>query len=665
MFRPTEMRKLRLVVLARDVPAVTAALGRLGVLHLRSSVEESGGLLQPESTEGELKRIRELSQRLEGLCERLGVDDGAGPEQPAFVPGPPEQIEALINTVERQAAGRLARYEQCESALADAEEILRELEPYKSVRWPLQKLADSLFVSVRVGTADRAAAADLRASMPDGILLLPLGEEPTDPAEPVHLMGLSTRRRRFAMETVLQEHGFQERPVPTWEEKSPADVYVEALRRRVQLQERIRQLRQELEAIGRPFADRLRQARRSLAVQEKLYEAQRNFGSTWATSVISGWLPAPSVPRLTEAVLEVTGGQAVLEVSEPTPEEIQQGLVPSEVELPKWLAPFARLVHGYGVAAYTEIEPTVLFAVSFLLMFGVMFGDAGHGLCLVIIGLVVRRYLKGEAARDGAYVLSVAGATATLFGTFFQGAFFGFSLKELGFPFTLDYEPLRLGAGAESGGHMTHYLMAAIVFGIVVISLGIILNIVNRLRRRDYAAMVLGRFGLVGMIFYWGSLGLGLKLAVAGAGASDPWVAAAVVVLPLLVLAFHEPIQALLGRSRPIWTQNPVLGVFTGLVEAVETVTVYLSNTLSFLRVAAFALSHAALCFTIFVVQRLVGELPGGPVWSVGVFVTGTAVIIGLEGLVVIIQIIRLEYYEFFTKFFAGNGVRYEPFRLE
>jgi V/A-type H+-transporting ATPase subunit I len=90
-----------------------------------------------------------------------------------------------------------------------------------------------------------------------------------------------------------------------------------------------------------------------------------------------------------------------------------------------------------------------------------------------------------------------------------------------------------------------------------------------------------------------------------------------------------------------------------------------MSNTFSFLRVAAFALSHAALCYTIFVLQELVAEVPGGPVLSAAVFVVGTAVLIGLEGLIVTIQIMRLEYYEFFTKFFTGGGVRYEPFKLD
>jgi V/A-type H+-transporting ATPase subunit I len=89
------------------------------------------------------------------------------------------------------------------------------------------------------------------------------------------------------------------------------------------------------------------------------------------------------------------------------------------------------------------------------------------------------------------------------------------------------------------------------------------------------------------------------------------------------------------------------------------------ANTFSFLRVAAFALSHAALSYIVFVLQDIVSGLPGAFLWSPIVFVIGTAVILALEGLIVTIQILRLEYYEFFTKFFRAEGTRYEPFRLE
>jgi V/A-type H+-transporting ATPase subunit I len=439
------------------------------------------------------------------------------------------------------------------------------------------------------------------------------------------------------------------------------------LARRQQLEGRISALQRELRARGRPHAAELQQAAAALEMQRKILSAQQQFGTTWATAVISGWVPTEKVDQLRVAVDEVTGGQTVIEVERPGEEDIQAGRVPSYVVNSPFLAPFERLVRGYGVASYTELEPTVLFAVTFLLMFGLIFGDLGHGLCLLALGLLVRRRAAQGPLRDLGHVVAAAGGASMLFGAFFQGSFFGKSLAEMGFPLTLGLEPLSLEEGAADAAtrEVVRYLLLSLALGIALISVGAVLNVVNRLRRGDLEEGLLGRFGVTGLVFYWGALAIGVKLAVAGRSAADTWLVAGLVVVPLALVALREPLYGLLSRGRAAWSEGTVMGLMGGLIEALETVMVYSANTFSFLRVAAFALSHCALSYTIFVLLGLVGELPGGPVWSAIVFVAGTAFVIGLEGLIVGIQVVRLEYYEFFTKFFRGEGLRYDPFRLQ
>lgn len=664
MFSPVAMRKARIFVLERQAERVARALGRLGVMHLRSSVEEAGGELQPEEVGDEIQRCRALRDRLGRVMDLLEVAEAE--RVPAGSRISVEETDTLVRLLESQVSSQSEQLAELAQALADTEDILSELAPYRDVRAPLSRLAESAFLDLRAGRATPMQLAEIRSAMPDGVLLIPLGQDVAAPGEPAELMVVSSRRRRFAAETVLNECGFEEKQVPPYREETPAAVYARAEGKKNALQERIAELRRLLRGIGRRHADELGRAARALAVQLKLLEAQQNFGTTWATAVISGWVPAAQVDELRRAVMEVTGGQAVVEIREPDAEDIEGGRVPSHVVQSRFLAPFQKLVHGYGVASYTEIEPTLMFAVTFLLMFGIIFGDLGHGLCLLAVGLLTRKFARGAAARDVGYVIAVAGVAGMLFGTFFQGSLFGKSLADLGFPLTLGFEPIRFeGEGAGAPEHVVRYLVLAMALGVALISLGTIVNIVNRLRSGDYAGGLLGRFGLAGIIFYWGALGLATKLVVVGAGALDLWLAVLVIGLPLLVLVLHEPIYALLTHRRPLWGGSPLMGFFQGLIEAMEAVMVYLANTFSFLRVAAFALSHAALCFTVFVLQRLVNDLPGGFIWSAAVFIFGTAVIIALEGLIVAVQIMRLEYYEFFTKFFRGEGVRYEPFRLE
>ena len=664
MLRAAAMKKVRMCILERDMDRVTKALGELGALHLVSSVEESEGRLEAEHLDQEVARCRDLLERARRLAERMAVETPEAPSVGDLKNGT-DEAERLVGALEGETAALAERVESLEQALGDTEEIVRELAPFRDVDSPLSRLADSTFLEVRAGAVPLDRFAAMREAMPAGTLVIPLDlEEAERGLGPVMFLAVGSRRRRFAMETVLGQHGFEQKRLPAYEERSPRAICAEAAARRRELQERLRGPRGELLAAGQRWATELRRSIGCLTVRLTMLEAQQQFGATWAMAVISGWVPAERAGDLREALLAAAQGRAVVELFEPDARDIEEGRVPSSLTQNRWLAPFERLVRGFGVAGYTEIEPTLMFAASFLLLFGLIFGDLGHGLCLMAVGLFVRRKARSLVIRDGGYVAAASGLAAAAFGLFFQGRFFGLSLGKMGFPLTLGFEPIRLGSDAAgAGGHVVRYVLLAMGFGMIFISLGVVLNVINRLRNGDYEAALLGRFGAAGIAFYWGVAAVALKLATRP-GPWDGWLAAGLVGVPLALVALREPLYGIAAGRRPLWADGPVVGLFEGLVHAMEAAMTYLANTCSFMRVAAFALSHAVLCFTILVLRELVADLPGGPLWSALVFVVGTATVIGLEGLIVVIQIVRLEYYEFFTKFFRGEGLQYRPFSL-
>jgi V/A-type H+-transporting ATPase subunit I len=666
MLKPAAMLKARIVVLERDVEPLATALGALGVVHLKSSVDESGGQLRPEKIGERLKRCGQLMDRLQTLMQVLLVEaprEAAGAAAPAMSV---DDSERLIATLEAEVAGRVKDLEAARTGLSETTELLLELEPYREVSAALAPLLGSDLLDVRPGRVAADRLGDLLSALPEGALALPISTPRTgDKKQPVDVLIVGGRRRRFELETLLEDQAVERRTMPALGDKSPAEAHLEALGKVAALRQQADDVQRDLGATGRAYAGAFQQAHSALAVQASVYEAAQSFGATWATAIVSGWVPAEREGDLRRTVSDVTHGQCVVETTPPTAEEIAGGLVPSYMPYSWLLSPFRRLVHGYGVAAYTEFEPTILFTISFLLMFGIMFGDLGQGLILVAAGLAIKKLSRSAPARDIGHVILFAGLSSALFGAFVQGTLFGKSLVEMGFRYTLGFEAINFGGeSGGGGGHIMHYLLLALLLGITLMSLGMVLNVANRLRNRDYVGGVLDHFGVVGMVFYWGVLALVAKMVVYGAGPLDVWVGAVVIVVPLVLITVHHPLEALLHGHRPVWEQSPFMELFEGAIGAAETVMVYMANTFSFLRVAAFALSHAALCFTIFVLMRLVHNLPGSPVWSAIIFVVGTAVIIGLEGLIVTVQVLRLEYYEFFTKFFGGGGLPYKPFRL-
>jgi V/A-type H+-transporting ATPase subunit I len=282
-------------------------------------------------------------------------------------------------------------------------------------------------------------------------------------------------------------------------------------------------------------------------------------------------------------------------------------------------------------------------------MFGLMFGDVGHGAVLLVGALLVRRWVTSRTVKDFAFVLAVCGGASILVG-FLYGSVFG-------------YEDIIKAWWLQPMQDKEELLKVVLGFGIGMISLGLIINIINRISERRYFEGLLSQYGVVGFIFYWGAIGLALRYFEEGAQAVSGGQVLLFVGLPLLLLIFREPLHMLFTR-RPATAGSVAGAVLGGVMDVLEAVISFLANTVSFIRVGAFALSHAGLCLATFAVADLVRQSAGGTFWAWVVILCGNAIILVLEGLVVTIQTVRLEYYEFFSKFFSGEGRAFQPLSL-
>jgi V/A-type H+-transporting ATPase subunit I len=283
-------------------------------------------------------------------------------------------------------------------------------------------------------------------------------------------------------------------------------------------------------------------------------------------------------------------------------------------------------------------------------MFGIMFGDVGHGAVLLTLGWLVSRRAKDP------------GDTMALFGRL--GAYCGASSIVFGFLFgsVFGVENLLPHLWMKPMDNVMYAFKVVIYYGIAVITLGIALNVFNSIRTRNFAGLFFDHAGLVVAALYWAGI-----VAVSVFLSNKPLPKALLflgVGLPVIVLFLKEPLIAVARRKKVHFENGVGMYIFESFLEVMEILTGYLSNTVSFIRVAAFSLAHVGLFIAVFSLAGMVRGASGGAVYAVLIQFFGNIGIIALEGLIVTIQAIRLEYYEFFGKFFFGGGMEYKPIGL-
>ena len=649
-FRPARMQRVDIVVLAKDERPVTSALGRLGILHLvEIGAEEAGGALKRPDIGGGLEKCRALLLELDFVREKLGLTALPPAAAPAHEP-----ISALADRVAAIGKRADALGEEREKVEAESEEVqdeLARLEALDHLTVPLSRLAGSSFLHFAVGVIKPRDLLRLReAAAGEDFLLLGRPDGP----DTSRLIGISSRKGRFALDTLLRRYNFEGQDLSALPKGTPAEVIATLTRRADGLREKHGKLAQQRQALADAAAPDIAALERSLRLELALLEAQLNFVRSSSAYVIRGWLPASVLPGVSQELLDVTGGRMILQVREPGETGTPPAEVPVLMKNNRFLKPFEALVRGVGVPQYDEIEPTPFVALSFLIMYGIMFGDVGQGIVLAAVGFMMRRKSRDSGLRDIGAVVCYAGLAGVLGGFFYDTAF--------GRPMRL-YEPLLSPENPEDAAMV---LGLPILFGILLISLGVILNIINKLRMRDVLPGIVDRFGVMGIVFYWGALALAAHGALSGSIAVGPAVIV-LLALPLAVIFLRGPIFRRLRRSkeRAEEEEGIVATAIHGGIEVLDTLTAFLANTVSFARVGAFALAHAGLCMAVYVIAEQAYKLPLGVLWSVLVIVLGNILVIALEGLVVFVQCLRLEYYEFFGKFFGGSGKKYKPFRIE
>lgn len=363
--------------------------------------------------------------------------------------------------------------------------------------------------------------------------------------------------------------------------------------------------------------------------------------------ILCGWMAEDDVKKFLK---EVEPDESLFVVVEDDKTKFF-GEPPTKLDNPKFFKPFELFVKMYGLPAHNEMDPTVFIALTYTFIFGWMFGDVGQGICLFIGGSLLYKYKKMALAG----IIAIAGVFSTFFGFMF-GSIFGFE----GVITARWLHPMTAMSNLPFIGTLNTVFIVAIVFGMLMILLTMILHIHNALRAHDTESAFFDANGVAGFVFYL-SLVAVIFLFMLEKSMPATIILIVMFVIPLLLIVLKEPITHKI-QKKTFKPESMGMFIVEGLFELFETLLSYFSNTLSFVRIGAFAISHAAM---MEVVLMLAGAEEGFAAMGVGNWIgviIGNLFVCGMEGLIVGIQVLRLEYYELFSRFYKGTGREFQPY---
>ena len=378
-----------------------------------------------------------------------------------------------------------------------------------------------------------------------------------------------------------------------------------------------------------------------LYTMQRVYDVCKGRGEVSGMFVLSGWIPADTLAAIKKTVEEEAPMTTIM--AEETRDMTYSGIrIPTLLQNNPLFRAFQDIVSMYSLPSYGEIDPSPIVAISFILFFGFMFGDIGHGLMIFLGAMFMVK--KGLMKRSFGLVIKSASVSSMVFGALY-GSVFGM-------------ENIVPALWLSPMHDTNKLLIIAICLGVFMISLGLILNMIKQYRAKDFGRLLFDGQGLAGLVLYWTTAELA---AIYMSGTKIPDSTAYLMWsgkgLMILLMIFRDILARYLLRQKSDEDESVVLNLF----EIMHALMSFVSNTASFVRLAAFALNHVGLSMAVIMLSDMVHSLPGGIVMKGIILVVGNIVIVCLEGLIVFIQTLRLEYYEFFGKFYKGGGSEFKP----
>lgn len=570
-------------------------------------------------------KIKEALKQCENLLNKVGVQYSKKWNL--------ETIENSVDKIYEDITNLSTSYDECIKIIDNNEkeneankEKINEISRLEELDINIKKLYDLEFVKFRYGSIPKRNLEEIKREIENlNCILLCIKEE----KDVDWIMYFTTEEYVGNIDGIFNIQKFERELLPDDLLKTPKE-YIANLKEQIRQKEfNNNEIYQRIEKIKRRASTAVLGYYRELQTYDKIntikkyivHDQNNNF-------YIATWISKEDLKQVESKLKQMKEVDYVIEDDENPPTKLKNY---------KLIKPFEELVKMYGMPKKGEIDPTLFVAFTTFIMFGFMFGDVGHGLVFLVLGILL--LLKRQKVYGT--ILFSGGISAILFGILY-GSVFG---KE-------DIiKPLLI----SPMNNITTMLIYGISVGTIFILMAMILNVVNGIRNNDLKKIFFSENGIVGIILYIFALSNVAFFFVKGKLLVPKNIIIIFSIALILIIMFNEPIMQFIEKKKEKMNTPFVEKIF----EIIEMMLAFLSNTISFLRLAAFAINHAGLCMAVYLLANMVSLGAG----NIIITIIGNIIVLVLEGLIVGIQTLRLEYYELFSRFYDGSGSEFKPIK--
>lgn len=611
-------------------------------IHLENTLKELSDIrtLKPYTSPDPYKP---LSQRIDDLLQLSPTEQNAAAIEPRSLDF--DYIKRLVEQVEHDVKTEQEKLQEVNQEITQLTTDFNKYEPFEKIDYPLDDILIMKKVKFRFGRFTLLNYHKYKKYIENMVPAIFIPSKKVDGY--VYGAYFTSAQDRQRVDALFFSLNWKRLYLP--EEKG---TFVEILSRFSEKMEELKKEQKQLETTLRqavqPISKELLEAKARLAQLSKAFGVRRyaaitrnEFAKKETRYLLIGWMAETDAAQLVDQMKGDPNVTIYLE-------DYNDGNniePPTKLKNNFFTKPFRMITKMYGTPNYEEFDPTPLVALTYSLMFGAMFGDVGHGLLLMILGIL--GYIKKNLS--GAKMFVPVGISSMIFG-FLYGSIFG--LEDV-LP-AIWLKPSEAMTSVPFFGTLNSIFIVSVCFGMFLILLTMTMNVYMRLKEGEKLEAIFDRNGVMGLIFY-GLLVITLVLYMTGHAIPAFSLVLLVMLIALACIGFKEKIIHLITKSKEKSSDGIVIQLITVFFEAFETLLSFISNTISFVRVGAFAISHGVMMGIVLMFAHLEG---GHPNWLV--FILGNLFVTGFEGLVVFIQVLRLEFYELFSHFFKGDGIEFK-----